>query len=116
MIIAVDFDGTLVEHKYPKIGAVIQETLTFVQEAKAKGTKFILHTCRNGKELQEAIDWCKLNGIEPDAVNDDVPEVKNSDFGREKSSKPFAHLYIDDRACTLSMLKPLATQELKGDK
>lgn len=107
MIIAVDFDGTLVEHKYPQIGETIPDVLEFVKQIKASGNKFILFTCRNGKELEKAIRWCIENGIPPDAVNDDVEEIKNSNFGRSKSCKPFADVYLDDRAVSLSALKYL---------
>lgn len=111
MIIAVDFDGTLVEHKYPTIGETIPHVLEFVKQTKASGNKYILFTCRNGKELEEAIRWCIENGIPPDAVNDDVEEIKNSDFGRSKSCKPFADVYLDDRAVNLTALKYLLTKE-----
>lgn len=111
MIIAVDFDGTLVEHKYPEIGKTIHHVLNFVRDGKRNGNKIILHTCRHGKELEEAIKWMKDRDIEPDAVNDDVPSVKNSDFGRSKSNKPFANIYLDDRAVSLEMLKAMTIKE-----
>ena len=107
MIIAVDFDGTLVEHKYPEIGETIPHVLSFVREAKEKGHKIILFTCRHGQDLDEAVKWCKDRAIEPDAINDDVPSVKDSDFGRMKSCKPFADIYLDDRAVSPESLKAM---------
>lgn len=114
MIIAVDFDGTLVEHKYPTIGETIPYVLEFVRQAKSSGNKFILFTCRSGKELSDAVQWCIDNGIAPDAVNDDVEEVKNSDFGRSKSCKPFANIYLDDRAVSIETLKLMTITPTEG--
>jgi len=118
MIIACDFDGTLVEHKFPAIGEPIVKTVEFIKDAKAYGHKFILFTCRAGDHLSEAIDWCLDHGLIPDAVNDDVREIKNSAFGQSKSVKPFAHLYIDDRNVMVESLPmfPLEPAETEGVK
>ncbi len=95
MIIAVDFDGTIVEHKYPAIGKEMLfafETLKAMQE---KGHILILWTYRAGKELDEAVDYCKKRGIEFYAVNKNYPE---EDFIEgEMSRKVNADLFIDDR-------------------
>ncbi len=101
LIFAVDFDGTLVEHNFPNIGATKTDVLEFVRKLQAQGHKFILFTCRNGASLQEAINWCIDRGIPPDAVNDDVKSIKESAFGKEKSVKPFAHYYVDDCAVSI---------------
>ena len=64
MIISVDFDGTVVEHAFPAIGKTklfAFETLKALQDKKHT---LILWTYRAGKELQEAVDFCKQNGIE----------------------------------------------------
>ena len=80
-IIAVDFDGTLVENKYPEIGkplrgftddTLFNELITL----RKRGVKVILWTCRLGKELENAVNFCKSMGLEFDAINDDVEEVK----------------------------------------
>lgn len=94
MIIAVDFDGTIVEHEYPKIGKpklFAFETLKALQET---GHQLILWTYRSGKELQEAVDFCKKNGIEFYAVNKSYPEEEYDDT---ISRKIMADIYIDDR-------------------
>lgn len=94
MIIAVDFDGTIVEHEYPKIGKpklFAFETLKALQD---KGHQLILWTYRSGNELQEAVDFCKENGIEFYAVNKSYPEEKYDD---SMSRKIMADIYIDDR-------------------
>ena len=110
MIIAVDFDGTLVEHRYPDIGKTIVKTLSLVRQAQSAGHKIILYTCRGGEDLLEAITWCKDRGIELAAVNEDVPEVKDSEFGKSKSSKPFADIYLDDRALNVEDIEKLRSK------
>jgi len=94
MIIAVDFDGTIVEHKYPNIGAEIPfafETLKMLQE---KGHQLILWTYRSGTELDEAVAYCKKNDIEFYAINKNYPEEI---FDDTISRKIIADVYIDDR-------------------
>ena len=74
MIIAIDFDGTLVEHKYPEIGKEIPfafETLRRLQQDKHR---LILWTVREGRLLDEAITFCRERGIEFYAINRDYPE------------------------------------------
>jgi hydroxymethylpyrimidine pyrophosphatase-like HAD family hydrolase len=94
MIIAVDFDGTIVEHEYPKIGKpklFAFETLKALQD---RGDQLILWTYRSGKELDEAVEFCKNNGIEFYAVNKNYPEEVYDD---SISRKVLADIYIDDR-------------------
>ena len=95
MIIAVDFDGTLCKHEFPKIGSPNMEVINLIKKFKSQGHKIILNTCRDGKYLEEAIDWCRFEGLEFDAVNDNVQEVKDNFF--ELSNKIYADIYIDDR-------------------
>ena len=94
MKIAVDFDGTIVENKYPAIGKpklFAFETLSALQE---KGHFLILWTYRGGKKLDEAVAYCKENGIEFYAVNKNYPEEK---FDESISRKIAADIYIDDK-------------------
>lgn len=94
MIIAVDFDGTIVDHEYPEIGKTklfAFETLKALQE---QGHQLILWTYRSGNELKEAIEFCKKNGVEFYAVNKSYPE---EDFDESISRKIMADVYIDDR-------------------
>jgi hypothetical protein len=97
MIIAVDFDGTLCKHEYPDIGEpntpLIRSLINVRQYGKAK---LILWTCRRDKHLQEAVDWCKEQGLEFDAVNENLPEVIAS-FGGD-TRKVVADIYLDDKA------------------
>lgn len=94
MIIAVDFDGTIVEHRYPEIG---KEKLFAFESLKAlqkQGHLLILWTFRSGKELDEAVEFCKKNGVEFYAVNKSYPEEKLDDTVSRKIN---ADLFIDDR-------------------
>lgn len=94
LIIAVDFDGTIVEDAYPKIGKTrifAFETLTRLQQ---DGHRLILWTYRSGSKLKEAVDFCKENGIEFYAVNASFPEEQ---FDNSRSRKINADIFIDDR-------------------
>jgi hydroxymethylpyrimidine pyrophosphatase-like HAD family hydrolase len=94
LIIAVDFDGTIVEHRYPSIGRVRPlafETLSILQ---AKGHRLILWSHRAGQKLEDAVTFCLSNGIEFYAVNKNYPEEV---WNEKDSRKILADIYIDDR-------------------
>jgi hydroxymethylpyrimidine pyrophosphatase-like HAD family hydrolase len=92
--IAVDFDGTIVEHEYPKIGKEKLFAFRTLKELEKQGVRLILWTFRTGKELQEAVDYCKDNGIEFYAVNRNYPEEV---MDETVSRKIDADIYIDDK-------------------
>ncbi len=95
MVIAVDFDGTIVEHKYPEIGETMLFAFETLKALQKEGHQLILWTYRSGKELEEAVEFCKKNGLEFYAVNKNYPEEK---FDENKTSrKILADIYIDDR-------------------
>lgn len=94
MIIAVDFDGTLVEHRYPAIGKEILFAFETLRELQKQQHQLILWTIRTGKELDEAVEFCRERGIEFYAVNKSYPEEK---FDENSSRKINADLFIDDR-------------------
>lgn len=96
MIIAVDFDGVLCKNKYPEIGEPNTELLKLIPIFQANGDKFILWTCRTGKELDEALIWCRELGIVFDAVNENLPESIEA-YGGD-CRKVFADQYWDDKA------------------
>lgn len=95
-IVAVDFDGTLVEDRYPHIGEVNAELVEDLKEAKSLGHKIILWTCRVGKYLTDAVEVCEKLGLKFDAVNCNIEEVQEM-FGHD-TRKVYANLYIDDKA------------------
>lgn len=96
MTIAVDFDGTIVTHKYPEIGEELPfatETLKMLIEDRHK---LILWTVREGELLQQAVDWCKERGVNFFAINKDYPEEtieNNNHFSRKLK----VDMWIDDR-------------------
>ncbi len=93
MIIAVDFDGTIVEHRYPKIGKPIPFAIPVLKQLMKDKHQLILWTVREGKQLQEAIDYCHLQGVFFYAHNANFP-----DEDRKKSPRKLtADLFIDDR-------------------
>ena len=95
MIIAVDFDGTIVEHEYPKIGKVKLFAFETLKELQKQNNRLILWTYRSGRELEEAVDYCKKNGIEFYAVNKSYPEEIIDE--ETTSRKINADVFIDDR-------------------
>ena len=75
-IVAVDFDGTLsLDSQYPNIGRFNTHLYEALMKLKGIGWSIVLWTCREGKELREAVEWCKMNGLEFDAINENPPEV-----------------------------------------
>lgn len=100
-IIATDFDDTLVHtDTYPVIG---EPTSWFYQlkelQHKFSNLKVILWTCRDGQDLEAAVDFCFQNGLVLNAVNEDV---KSSLRWKNRTPKPFAHIYVDDRAVSFN--------------
>ncbi len=95
MIICCDFDGTICEHKFPIIGKPYIEVINWLIKYKKEGHQIILWTCREGQKLQEAIQWCKEQGLEFDAINENVPEMKNLPYAIRKV---YADIYLDDRS------------------
>ena len=96
MVIAVDFDGTIVEHRYPEIGREVPFATDTLKMLMREQHKLILWSVREGKLLQDAVDWCRAKGVEFYAVNKDYPEEdeeKNAHFSR----KIKADYFIDDR-------------------
>ncbi len=98
IIIAIDFDGTLVENRYPDIGEPILPVWKAAFHAKAQGHKLILWTSRTGDHLDRAVQFCKERGLVFDAVNDNIDEVKALGWD---ARKVFATMYIDDRMGTV---------------
>lgn len=95
-IIAVDFDGTLCEDKFPDIGADRTEVIEKLKKEQAAGARTILWTCRRGERLIKAIYWCLDRGITFDAVNDNLNAVIDN-FGGD-TRKIYADEYWDDKA------------------
>ncbi|HEX2975365.1 MAG TPA: hypothetical protein VHO68_05470 [Bacteroidales bacterium] len=118
--IAVDFDGTIVEHEYPGIGKEKLFAFQTLKELEKKGALLILWTFRAGRELEEAVEYCRSNGIEFYAVNRNYPEEVFNEA--VVSRKINADIYIDDRniggfpgwSNIWQMLNPYELQELEA--
>lgn len=95
-IIAVDFDGCLCANAWPEIGAPNLDAIASLLQRQDKGDKLILWTCREGKALQDAVEWCARYGLKFDAVNENLPAM-NEMYGND-SRKIGADEYWDDKA------------------
>jgi hypothetical protein len=95
IIIAVDFDGTIVTHEYPKIGREIPFAIDTLKRMQDKlHARLVLWTVREGTELEEAVEFCRNKGLEFYAVNANYPEETKKDAEPRKLK---ADLFIDDR-------------------
>jgi hydroxymethylpyrimidine pyrophosphatase-like HAD family hydrolase len=94
LIIAVDFDGTIVEHRYPAIGRTRPLAFQVLKALQANGHRLILWSHRAGKKLEDAVEFCKSHGLEFYAVNKNFPEEI---WNENDSRKILADIYIDDR-------------------
>lgn len=92
--IAVDFDGTIVEHNYPAIGKEMLFAFATIKQLQKKGHKLILNTYRIGPLLEEAVEYCRQNGVEFYAVNKNYPEEEITENTPRKLN---VDVFIDDR-------------------
>lgn len=106
MIIAIDFDGTIVHHAYPLIGAPVDGALEKMKQFVNDGHQIILWTMRSGETLGEAIEYLYSNGIELFGINRN-PEQDSW----TKSQKAYAHIYIDDAAYGCPLTYPQGYDE-----
>ena len=94
MIIAIDFDGTIVEHKYPAIGRIRPFAFETLKALQSKRHQLILWSHRSNNSLEEAVIFCREHGLEFYAVNKNFPE---EEWTMNESRKILADIYIDDR-------------------
>jgi hypothetical protein len=94
MIYAIDFDGTIVENKFPEIGEIKPEAKEFILKLQERGDKWILYTMREDTYLGHALLFLCQHGLYPDTVNDNLLEMQ--EFYGNNPRKVFANVYIDD--------------------
>ncbi|MBR4524984.1 MAG: hypothetical protein IKP15_05505 [Bacteroidales bacterium] len=94
MIIAVDFDGTIVENKYPDVGKERPFAIQTLRTLQQEGNRLILFTSREGEELDAAVKYCHDRGLDFYAVNSNQPDDA---LFKHHTAKVIADLYIDDR-------------------
>ena len=95
LLIAVDFDGTVVEDKYPGVGKAKPFAIETLKMLQNDGHRLILWTYRHGSKLQDAVRFMEDNGVPPYAVNRSYPEEEA--HPSDVSRKIHADLFIDDR-------------------
>lgn len=93
LIIAIDFDGTCVEHDYPAVGLDVEGAVDTLRRLNKRGHRLILYTMRSGAKLDAALRWFKERKVELWAVNENPEQREWTD-----SPKVFAQYYIDDSA------------------
>ena len=93
MIIAIDFDGTIVHDRFPEVGEMMEGADCCIQRLRGDGHYIIINTCRNGETLIDAINFLLEKRIPFDRVNDNHPG-KTAEYGATR--KVYADLYIDD--------------------
>lgn len=96
MVIAVDFDGTIVDHRYPEIGEERPFATEILRKLIEERHKLILWTVRDGKLLQDAIDWCAERGVQFYAVNSNHSDMFGEEEDKRFSCKVNADMFIDD--------------------
>lgn len=112
-VIAVDFDGTLCENKFPQIGEPNLLLIGILLELQKSGHKIVLWTCRSGEMLDDAINFCKSLGLEFDAVNSNISE-RIEKFGNDPR-KIGADIYIDDKCVHPSTISKYFVQSIIDD-
>ena len=99
-VIAVDFDGTIVENAWPKIGPDVPGAFEWLRKLQDAGAHLILWTMRDGATLSEAVDYCAAQGVTFWGVNRNPGQASWS-----QSVKQFAHLYIDDNGLGVPLVE-----------
>lgn len=94
LTIAIDFDGTIVEDEYPRIGKPKLFAFETLLKLQSEGHRLILWTYRYGKSLDDAVAFCEENGVTFYAINKSFPE---EEFDPKYSRKINADIFIDDR-------------------
>lgn len=105
MVYSIDFDGTLCADNWPDIGKPNTALIEHVKKLRQSGDKLILNTMREGRRLDEALTWCRSYGLEFDAVNDNLEELKQKYNNNPR--KVFADVYVDDRNAKEGILAEL---------
>lgn len=96
--IAIDYDGTIATGRYPLPGVIDKQIARYLKKWKRAGHFLILWTCREGRSLELAVDYCKENGILFDAVNNNVDPSPGVN-----PRKVFCDFFIDDK-CPMPVL------------
>ena len=96
MIIAIDFDGTIVKDQFPAIGEMVEGAKEAINQLKKDGYYIIIWTCRSHVRLLEALEWLAKQGIHYDKINESCPANVEKYSGID-TRKIYADIYIDDK-------------------
>lgn len=100
MLIAVDFDGTCVDHRFPLVGPDVPGAVDVLQRLAMEGHQLMLWTMRSGQYLEDAVQWFKERGIPLYGVNDNPQQHEWT-----ASRKIYAKVYIDDAALGAPLIR-----------
>jgi uncharacterized HAD superfamily protein len=106
LTIAIDFDGTICDSKWPQCGEPIPGAIETIRKLHKQGHKVIIWTCRTGEPLIDAIQWLAQHRVPYDAINMNLPE-KIKAFGGD-TRKVSADLYVDDKGLGMRKVKGAA--------
>lgn len=95
MILAIDFDGTIVDHIYPEIGELKPNAKEIINRLHEEGHEIIIWTCRNGEHEVKVREFLDLNGIKFHTINEHLPRIL--DMFDNDCRKIYGDIYIDDR-------------------
>jgi len=95
MILAIDFDGTIIHGQFPNIDGLVHGSKQYIQMLKTDGHYIIINTCRSGQQLVDAVNFLLQNDIPFDRVNDNEP-TSIAKYNNN-SRKVYAHVYVDDK-------------------
>lgn len=100
-VIAVDFDGTCVEHKYPEVGKDVPHAVETLRWLLDNQCNLILYTMRSGVHLEDAVNWFASKRLPLWGV-----QVNPQQHEWTTSRKCYAQIYIDDAACGCPLIYP----------
>lgn len=95
VVVALDFDGTIAEAKFPELGEPKKDAVYFVNQLRRMGFYIILWTCREGEHLEQIKEWCIKYGLQYDRINEHHPKL--IEFYKNDARKICADIYVDDR-------------------
>lgn len=93
-LVAIDFDGTIAEHRFPEIGPAVPGAFFWIKKFQEAGANIALWTMRGRRNgLYDAIEFCRQNGVVFDLVNEQNPLASWAE-----GPKLYCQSYIDDNA------------------
>lgn len=112
-IIACDFDGVLHNGSWPDIGKPDTYLFSYLINCRKHGIKVILYTMREGKLLNDAVQFCKSQGLEFDCVNNNLPEMIEL-YGSNPRKIAFDYLLDDNVAIVNGLGKRFPDLKKRG--